>query len=357
MNPDQQASPAPAAQPEPQMPAPAPAPGMPPTPMSGQTVTGGKKKTGMMIGILVAALVVLAGVGYGVYAYISNTPDNMMKAAVGNLGNAKTLAATFKIASDDAATGTSLSGDLAYNVDPANSKNAEIIVNVGTGDSQVGLRSLALGDTAYVKFMNLEHVGALISAFAPSANAAGSAQLATLFKSINDIWFVVTPEETKTLTGNENIGSASPEDVKKVVNIYEQHSFVKADKTFADEAVNGANSAHFSLKVDKDQMVAFLQGVKDANLKSFTVTDEDITKAKDAKDDSKTTIEVWIARDSKQFTQLKLVSTDSESPMSMTLTMTKTLPTFDKFEKPAGARPLSDMTLIMQQSLGLGSGY
>src|SRR5512137_2824849 len=103
---------------------PATAPEAAAEPAAAAPVVGGKKsKKGLIIGIVIAVIIIAAGVVYGVYAYMSSSPDNLMKTAVNNLSKEKSLATTFKIEQ----AGSTFSGDLAYTTDPANTKNGELI--------------------------------------------------------------------------------------------------------------------------------------------------------------------------------------------------------------------------------------
>jgi len=353
MNPDQQQPVTPA--PQPQMPVPAPNVGMTPpvapTPMGGPAVGGGKKMNkNMMIGIIIAVLLVAAGAAYGVYAYVSNLPDNLMKSAVNNIKDSKTLGGTFKVVSGASNASITLNGDFALNTDPSNAKNAEAIIGIGTGSARVGITALGLNDVSYLKFSNLESFDSILSAYLPSGS------LPATFKNLDDQWFSLTQDDFKTITqaagGNSNVSGVSAEDLKKVLSIYDQHPLIKADKTYADEVIDGSNSAHFNLKADKNESVAFLQAVKDAKLSTITVTDADIANAKNSTAAATSTLDVWISRDTKQFKQVRLVDTEKDNPIDITLTLTNKLPTFDKFEKPAGARSLTDLyTLLLGSSL------
>lgn len=340
MNPEQPQNAAPVPQPTSAPVSPAPAA----TPTSG----GGKKLSkGTIIGIIAAVIVLAAAIAYGVYAYVSNTPDNLLQSAIDNLKDKKSLAASYKIVNGTEQNGVTFSGDLAAMTDPSNSKNAEVIFGLGTGDKRVMLSGLAVGDTAYFKFTNAENLSTLMSSFG-SDSVLASPDFASSLKNLDNQWFELQPSDVKSLAqsgGNDNVtGAVSPQDLQKVLDIYRQHPFIKVDKTFADQVVGGANSAHFSLKVDVNTEVAFLQAVKDANLSTIKVTDDDIAKAKtESATSADSVVEVWIARDSHQFKQVKMTNTKKGEESSITLTLMGSLPTFDKFQKPSGAKPISEL--------------
>lgn len=346
MNPDQQpVAPNPQPQPpapQPQMTAPAPMGG--PTPMSG----GKKMSKSAIIGILAAVVVLAGAVAYGVYAYISNTPDNLLLSAVDNLKDKKSLAASYKIVNGTEQNGVTLSGDIAAATDPSNSKNGEAIVGFGSGAKRVAINALSLNGSLYLKAVNAENLGDLLAAFGSSNNALTSPAFAAELKNLDGQWFEMNATDVQSIaqsSGNSNVsGAVSPEDLKKVMDLYHQHPFIKADKTYADQVVDGANSAHFSVKNDPNTEVAFLQAVKDANLSTIKVTDDDIAKAKAAPSTiSDGSIEIWVARDSRQFKQIKITNTKKGEESAVTLTLMSSLPTFDKFEKPSGVKPISQL--------------
>lgn len=321
-----------------------PAPAAMPTPMG----NGKKLGKGAIISIIAAVIVLAAAIAYGVYAYVSNTPDNMLQSAIDNLKDKKSLAASYKFVNGTEQNGVTFSGDVAALTDPANSKNSEAIVGLGTGDKRVAISALALGDTLYLKAANAENLGSLLSAFGSDSSSLASPEFASSLKNLDNQWFELQPSDVKSLaqsSGTDNVsGAVSAEDLKKVLDIYRQHPFIKADKTYADQVVNGANSAHFSLKIDVNTEVAFLQAVKNANLSTVKVTDDDIAKAKtETATSADSAAEVWIARDTHQFKQVKMSNTKKGEESSVTLTLMGSLPTFDKFQKPSGVKPISQL--------------
>lgn len=354
MNPDQSQPAAPAPQPSAPsaMPTPAPqqSPAGAPTPMSQSS--GKKMSKNAVIAIIVAVIVLAGAIAYGVYAYVSNTPDNLLQSAVDNLKDKKTLSATFKLVNGTEQSGVTFNGDFAATVDPANNKNGEIILGLGTGDKRVTINALSLDGTMYLKAGNAQNLGSLLATFSSDSASLSSPEFATALQNLNGQWFELNQSDVQSLAktnGNDNVsGAVSPDDLKRVLDIYRQHPFIKADKTYADQVVNGANSAHFSLKDDVNTEVAFMQAVKDANLSTIKVTDDDIAKAKASTSTSAdTTIEVWVARDSRQFTQLKMTDSKKGEESAVTLTLSNTNPTFDTFTKPTNTKPISQLFTVL----------
>ncbi len=321
-------------------------PDMPPTPVTVASKPRNKKV--LMIAIVVAILVV-AGAAYGAYAYITNTPDYVLKQATDQLGDEEAFAAKLSVTSGTSNNGVTVSGDIAVRTDTDNPKNGEAVIGIGTGNSRVTATIGFFDEALFFKFGSLSNYGNLLKTFVPDGNdnylvPVFSAQL----KNIDNKWFTLSKEEIQGLakqsTGNNTVtGSLSSDDIKQAKDVYDKHNFLRPDKVYADETIDGKGSAHFSLKVDDAAYVEFLTALKAANLKSFQVTDDEIAKAKtDPGTAGDTTIEVWVARDSKKFKQIRLVNAEKGSEMTLTVTLLTDLPKLEKLQKPTNAKPFSE---------------
>jgi hypothetical protein len=308
---------------------------------------GSKNK---LIALIVLGVVLVAAMAYGAYAYISNTPDVLLQTALSNLTKQKSFAAQYTITSGTGASAT-VKGDFATTSDSANSKNGEALIGIGSGADRLSLSLLSLDGTLYLKAMNAEGLVATIGALGGADSGPYIAQFRSVLKNLDNQWFELSKSEIQSMvkdSGNETVnGSISPADLQKVSDIYRQHQFIKPDKTFADQTINGKKCAHFSIKVDQQQEIAFMQAVKAANLATIKITDTEIDDVKKNNPMQDTAMEVWIARDSHTLEQAKFASTKKDNHSSMTVTMTGTLPTFDKFQKPANVRPFSDIWTIL----------
>lgn len=336
------------------------APTAAPAPANAAPNSRKKLSKNVIIGIIVGAIVLAGVIAWAVYATIANSPENLIKAAAQNLAKDKQAAGTMKIENGTESASTSVMGDFAFATDPANDKNGQLVVGVGEGDKRFTFQALALDKTTYLKVANAENIAPLFGVAEPPVSGDSYARLsfAAMLKNINNQWFELTEQDVKSLASSTG-GTAgaplsgSPEDLKRLMEIYDRHTFVKADQVFADEVVDGANSAHFSIRLDRDQYVKFVQAVKDANLATVKVSDKDIEEAKKAEERPQDArIELWIARDSKKFKQLRAVNTKKGEESTVTLTFTGKLPTLEKYEKPAGAKPISElMTMLIGPSI------
>lgn len=329
-----------------------------PEPITTPPVPASSKKRlprNTLIGIIVAIVLVAAIGAYVAYVYVQNMPANLLSSAIDNARAMKSLAAKFTLVSGTNPTVT-FTGDVAFQQDSANAKNGEVILGIGSGEQRIGVNALSLDGSLYLKATNLEALSSLAANMSDTSSMLDLSGLGSTLKTLDGQWYSLSGDDIKSLAqtgGNNNVsGAVSPEDIKKVLDIYKQHQFIVIDKTYNDESIDGTNTAHFSVKEDKNAEVAFLQAVKAANLSTIKVTDQDITDAKQSTNSNDVTIEVWIARDSRSFKQVKLNDTKKGEEATLTLTTATSLPTFDSFQKPANTKPISD---IFSQLFGLNS--
>jgi hypothetical protein len=351
-SPDQTPNPAPAPAPAPQ-----PQPDTTPTPpLSSQPlppaapVKAGNKKN-MMIAIVVAALLVVAGAAYGVYAYVTNTPDYLLQRATEQFGREanNAMAAKFKVISGTDSASVTFSGDIAVRGDSAN-KNGEMVMGIGTGDSRVTISARSIDEALFLKAGSLANLPNLLKSFSSDDTASiyDTAEMKAALARIDGKWFSLTKEDLQGIAGEvttESTGQVSPEELQKVLDLWRKHKVLKVDKAMNDETIDGVATGHFSIKMDKAELVAFMTEVKNANLKSLKVTDEDIKEAGEAADEfnKEAAVEFWITRDTKKFKQVRFASTEKGSEGNFTLTFVTELPQFEKLEKPADARPFSEL--------------
>ncbi len=323
---------------------PDPQPGVPeavtPAPVE-PTIGGRKKKTGLVVSIIIILLVIAAGVGFGVYYYLTNTPENLMKAAVNNLSKQNTVSAQYELAGDSVL----VSGGFAYTSDSSNTNNSEVIFSVDVDDISVDARALSLGNDLYIKASGLGSLGSIVASMSGTTDADVIAQYVALFETLDNRWISITADEIGSMISTDTSveGVPTKAELDRVVSIYNKHTFIKADTVYSDETVDSSNCAHFSIMFDKAQAVAFLQELQDANLADITVTDDNITELQNSDMAIDGTVDLWIARDSKTFKKIVVDSTAEDAMGSLTLTFTSATPSFDAFTAPSSASSITDI--------------
>lgn len=325
----------------------------PPVPQPAVPTGGKKMNKGLLAGIIAAIVLVLAGGAWIAYAIFSApTPESLVKDALKNLSNEKSFAIDFAVSGD----GASLAGSFAAMSDDTD-KNGEVILSLGEDGQGIGLRLLTVDGDFFVKVANIEQIAPLLGVYMGDMEAVTSPEFIATLQSLNDIWFEITKEEFESLTETTEASAAntvtmSQQDIKQVLDLYDKHPFVKADKVFADEAVNGVKSAHFSVKIDKQQEAAFLDALKNANIESIKLTDEQIADFKKATAEQTAVIELWIARDTKKLTKVLINGEAEGQQVAITLTRSANPPVFDKLERPAESTPIAElMSLLLGTSL------
>jgi hypothetical protein len=339
-------APAPSPTPDPN----APTPALPNQPLSpaAPVVTKGKNKN-LLIAIIAGAVLLVGGVAYGVYAYVTNTPDYMLQRATEQFGREanNAMAAKFKIVGGNDVASMTFNGDIAVRGDAAN-KNGEVVMGVGSGDSRITVSARSIDESLFLKAGSLANLPNLLKSFSPEGAAVyDTPDMKAALARIDGKWFSITKEDLQGMgaESNDSTSQPTPEELQKVLDIYRKHKVFQADKVYADEQVEGVASGHFTVKISKTELTAFLTEVKNANLKSIKVTDENINEAGKAADEfaKQGTLDVWITRDTKKFKQIRFASTEKGSEGTFTFTFVTELPQFDKLEKPADARPFSEL--------------
>jgi hypothetical protein len=319
---------------------------------------GAPKKKSVVIGAVIAAILVVGAIAYGVFVYVTSQPDYMFSKALEQISKEEAFAAKFNVTTGTGDKNSTITGDVAAREDKA-AKAGEAVIGIGAGNSRVTLSVRGFEDMTYMRFGSLGNVPNLVKSLSPGQESAyGTPEFKAALERVNNKWFSLTKEEAAGLAQGATSTAATGfkgEDFKKAAEVYQKHPFFKADKSFADEKIDNVNTAHFSIKIDKPTYKAFLTELKNANLESLKPTDDDINNSdKDADDFSKNlAVEFWIARGSNKFKQVKFVNTETGNESTVVLTMVTDLPKFDKLEKPNDSVPFSEiMTLFLGASFG-----
>ena len=202
------------------------------------------------------------------------------------------------------------------------------------------------GKTLYLKLSGLTGLDSLIGSFAgTSANPEQAAMIATLVSSVNDKWFMVDQSLLNQVGGGAAAQITNPdfstEDAKKLGDIYKKHQFLNIDKKLEPQDIHGIPSHHIQALINKEQMIAFLNEVKSASIKSLPLEQNMIDELSKV-DFSKYPFEMWVAKKEKLITQLATTIEDSGTKAKIRVAL------FDfnkdvKVEKPADARSILEL--------------
>ncbi|MGH7158168.1 MAG: hypothetical protein ACREGD_03825 [Candidatus Saccharimonadales bacterium] len=316
--------------------------------------TPAKKKTGMIVGIVAAVLLLVGGGAAAYVAFFMPKPDKVLQAALVSTftsGNLKSAAFEGELSVADS------SSDFAYTVgfEGASSQTAaQFALSVDIpllSPVTLDARTLDGGQTYYVR------AGGLASTTSLLATEPSLAPFAPLLASLNNQWYEVDLSTLEELSGTSEgvTGSLSDAERQRIVDAYSQNQFLTVTEVLADEPIAGVDSYHYKVTVDGDKLQAFLDAV--GSVESFGITGAMLDGLQDMLlnvDFTTYLADVWIAKDTKFFTQFALATQSGETSLNMRLT----LKDFNKevtVEQPEGALPFQDAITSFYQVLLGGS--
>lgn len=296
----------------------------------------------LVAGIFTSAIVVAILIAVGVYAIISNSPDNLLRLAMFNAVKDKAAAANVELSGGQGQP--PLAGNVAFAVDAFNNDNWRAALDTSTDNAQLNAEALVLGKEIFIKGNGNNPEQVLEN------NGWITIDTSLIQGKLNGDWFRITENDVQALEDifgtPQVVAVPSSADIGRVAEIYTQHQFIKPDRIFDDEVIDGVNTAHFTLKRDNAQFVAFLEAVRDAKLQTVKVTDDEITWARDSGSEALVpggTVEVWIGRDSKKVKQMRVTSTAGGNELVTTATFENNPPNLGDFKAPQNPKPISEL--------------
>lgn len=305
----------------------------------------GKKKLGLIALIVAAVLVLFGGAAAYYFAYmVPNKPDNILKAALVNSFSKEKVQS---FAFDGSLAMTDENGDslLSATVSGAASQEGPITLS-GSVDAVVtnitfDLRSVD-GKIFYAKVGGLSGLPEILE----QSGDTSLSVYAPLLTAIDEQWYEINASLIEQFTGSSSAtGTLSEADMQKLTDAYKKHSFLTVKETLASEEINGVDSHHYLVAIDKTKLKDFVTAIKDANIESLGFTQEmydGFLGGIDGVDLTPFAVEVWIAKDSKLFTKMAY-TVENEG---LTLAIQVTLKDYNKsvtVEKPEGAQSILEV--------------
>ncbi|HEU5187797.1 MAG TPA: hypothetical protein VFT87_04830, partial [Candidatus Saccharimonadales bacterium] len=208
------------------------------------------------------------------------------------------------------------------------------------------------GKTMYLK------AGGLAGIAEGLASEPSLASYASLLATVDDQWYTIDPSIL------EQFGASVPSstgladaDRQKLADAYTQNSFLKVQEVLADETIAGVNSYHYKVGVDGQKLKAFVSAVEAAKIESLGLTQPMLDSLKgsiDNADFSKYPVDIWIAKDSKLFTQFAFKVQDNDATLDTKLTL-KDYNKAVTVEVPEGAESIVNVLTTFYQAM-LGGG-
>lgn len=308
-----------------------------PTPVDPATtpvvVGGSRSKKPLLIGLAAAVAVVLAG-GYGAYALWWNTPNKVVDDALASVVMAKNATAEGVL---NITPEGSPSFKLNFDSKAVDQKSQTVLDASTTIDGKEYKLNAAVitdKDSYYVRINDLKKT--LNSLYGDSGMVS---MFDPIVSKLDGKWLVITPDDIKRLTGDETASNKEATCVQNVLQgiksnkaqqkelseVYQKNRFIVVKESKGVESVDGTQSNHYVLDIDKAKAKSFGTAIKNTSV--FKAVDdcvaEDLSKsADDAKDSTDTantsTIELWVDAWSHKPTKLK-VSSDSKESTKFTL--------------------------------------
>lgn len=275
---------------------------------------GKRRRKGLFIGLIVAAVILLlsGGVAAGYFGYyLPNKPENVLKKALANAfspGKVKTMhfSGEMIITSE----GDDVDFKATYSGQIDNTSGAFLF----SGNTDVLLTNLALearstdGKSLYIKASGLDGLPEVLDTD-PVAKA-----FAPLARQINNRWIEITEGFMKESLGNSFEGfKLSGSDLNKLAAAYEQNQFIVIKEVLPDETIAGVRSYHYRVAYDTAKLRSFVRAVQDAKLDILVLTSDQVEafiKTLDKDDYWSRPWDIWIGRGDKMIRQATFEDTE-----------------------------------------------
>jgi hypothetical protein len=303
-----------------------------------------KKKSWLKAVVIGAAgAVLLGGATVGAYFgyYVPNKPENILKKALVNTFSpdlAKSVYMDGDFSFTDDSEDMTISGTLDGKADDEGNVDVALTVDALVTTIKVDIRGV--DGNYYVKVSGLTGLPELLGvADDPNVQA-----YASLIDGIDDQWIEINKSLIEQFSGVESGSELSEADIKKLTDIYRKHSFLKVKQTLPDEVIKGAESHHYQVVVDQAELQAAFQELKNANIKSLKVTQDEIDAFKDSLQDAgldKHPFDIWINKETKVINQFGFKVKDGESSVNFRIS-------FFDFNKPVTVEKPEDARSVLE---------
>lgn len=275
--------------------------------------------------LISAGALALAGIViFAVYAYMTSTPNYMLNAAMTNFANSEGQAGSFGYEAATDGKTTKLTGDFLTFTDPADDRNSATSIALGTGAARVTANVRLFNDSNDVQFIGLGNIARLIQSTGQKSTLSKDAlvRLGSLdgqwySQTPNDLWQLKPITSQHTLQGTANSGLA-----ETMAQLYAKHPFITVLQQLGDEQIDGINTMHLKLGIDRNKLGDYLRALKAAESTTLMLTDEDINHITTSNTWNQLTTEVWIARSDRTFRQMKFSLPSDNNTSTQTLTVT-----------------------------------
>ena len=308
-----------------------------------------KKKKWVIAAIIIGAIIVIGGASAAAYVgyFMPRQPKYVLARAVGNTSSAdKIKSAHFDGDISIKSDGQTFKGNFKGQT---NQNSFEMDGSMGLDVTTLKVDMRAFKDSAaYIKLDGLNGLPEILK-----SNGQDLSGLSTYIGAINGQWIELDQSLLANLGQDKSIASGahiSDADAQKIENIYRKHPFLDVTKVHADEKVNGADSHHYTVTINRDQLYSFASELKDAKLKSVPeITSDDLKQIKKT-NFAKYPVDVWVDKSRTILDQISFSYTEDNTTMTMRIALS------DINGAVNVTKPGSSKTLMQVFSEGIGSG-
>lgn len=270
-----------------------------------------KSKKAKLVALVAGVFILLGGSAAAYYGMVlPNQPQRIAEQALTNSLNQEKVQSGYfegEISFSDGEISKTLSS-ISFNGASSQEGALNLTVTANTAVTKINLDLKSQDSkTFYVRLSGLDGLDKLLGRYTGSSDETGFvSMLGPVIAEVNNNWYMVD-ESLLGQVGGGIISDAeskiSAEDSKKIGEIYKKHQFLQVDKKRADEKIHDVNSFHIQASIKKDELTAFLNEVKSANIKALPVEQEMIDAVAEV-DFSKYPFEMWVSKSDRMITQL-----------------------------------------------------
>lgn len=331
--------------------------------------TSKPKKKGLLIGLIVAAvIIVLCGGSALAYNFWYQNPDKVVTDGIINAIKAKSIKYTGSaVTTGDQPVKIEVSG---RGDEKSHDLNAKVTFKYE--DKAVTLEGALLIDAKGDLYLKVRNIDTLINQYRDAQDNAQFKQLIDdVVSKVNDQWIKVNADDLKSFSETSSKSQKCfTEAVKKIesdkavrselADTYKKHKFIIIDDKLGSQ--NG--SLGYKLHLDSDVAKVFTSDLRNTQFykamqdcdKDFKINENDLFKESKNSDKTETSVELWVSRFSHQITKLN-IEEDTPGKGKATIVFEPTFDTgIDAITTPEESTTIkqlqSDFEALFQSAIG-----
>lgn len=289
-----------------------------------------KKSPTKLILIIAAALVALLALGGGIaFAVWYSSPQKVLNDSLSNLMNTPPVSGN--VTGAVTVDGTNFNFTAVSHADNDSNTQSNLKLSVTSGGGAVDINADAITAKNGDLYLRLNDAQKLVDQFTQGSPEA-AAMFQGVLQKVDSKWVKITSSDLKDLTGQEKSADTTcvtdafetfqkdEAQKKEVREVYAKNQFVTVKEQKADETIDGRNSFHYVLNTDQAKAKSFASALKNTQIYKKvesclgdSVKDESEYETKTEKDDTVTSLEVWVDKSTRRMSKVGVTSSSAES--------------------------------------------